>query len=66
MLTGQPATPIQPLAAVPTGAPDPTSRGAHAFATGYGDGFRIPEDLAEVPVVKKPFEAEDLLRAFQA
>ncbi|WP_267358585.1 MULTISPECIES: HWE histidine kinase domain-containing protein [unclassified Methylobacterium] len=36
----------------------------YAFATGYGDGFRIPEDLAEVAVVKKPYGAEDLLRAF--
>lgn len=38
----------------------------YAFATGYGDGFRIPEDLAAVPVVKKPYGAEDLLRAFPA
>ncbi|WP_267361627.1 MULTISPECIES: HWE histidine kinase domain-containing protein [unclassified Methylobacterium] len=36
----------------------------YAFATGYGDGFRIPEDLAQVPVVKKPYSTEDLLRAF--
>ncbi|AWN50372.1 HWE histidine kinase domain-containing protein [Methylobacterium sp. 17Sr1-1] len=36
----------------------------YAFATGYGDGFRIPPDLAEVPVVKKPYGAADLLRAF--
>ena len=36
----------------------------YAFATGYGDGFRIPGDLAQVPVVKKPYSTEDLLRAF--
>lgn len=38
----------------------------YAFATGYGDGFCIPEDLTQVPVVKKPYGAEDLLRAFPA
>lgn len=38
----------------------------YAFATGYGDGFRIPADLAEVAVVKKPYGADDLMRAFPA
>ena len=38
----------------------------YAFATGYGDNFRIPPDLGAVPVVKKPYEADDLLRAFSA
>ena len=37
----------------------------YVFATGYGDSFRIPPDLANVPVVKKPYSAEDLQRAFE-
>lgn len=36
----------------------------YAFATGYGESFRIPHDLGAVPVIKKPYEAETLRRAF--
>lgn len=36
----------------------------YAFATGYGESFRIPPDLGAVPVIKKPYEAEALRRAF--
>ncbi|MCY0093551.1 HWE histidine kinase domain-containing protein [Hoeflea ulvae] len=32
------------------------------FATGYGDGSMIPEAFAKVPVVSKPYAAEDILR----
>ncbi|MCJ2064733.1 GAF domain-containing protein [Methylobacterium sp. J-088] len=35
----------------------------YAFATGYGDSFRIPADLAGVPVVKKPYGVDELRRA---
>lgn len=38
----------------------------YAFATGYGDSFRIPPDLGNVPVVKKPYGASELSRAFTA
>jgi light-regulated signal transduction histidine kinase (bacteriophytochrome)/CheY-like chemotaxis protein len=36
----------------------------YAFATGYGESFRIPCDLGTVPVVKKPYDADALRRAF--
>ncbi|WP_238279387.1 HWE histidine kinase domain-containing protein, partial [Methylobacterium goesingense] len=36
----------------------------YAFATGYGESFRIPSDLGTVPVVKKPYDADALRRAF--
>lgn len=35
------------------------------FATGYGEGRVIPPELADVPVVRKPYDAENLLRALQ-
>ncbi|BAU88780.1 response regulator receiver modulated GAF sensor protein [Methylorubrum populi] len=35
-----------------------------AFATGYGESFKVPPDLGDVPVVKKPYGADELLRAF--
>jgi two-component sensor histidine kinase/CheY-like chemotaxis protein len=38
----------------------------YAFATGYGESFKIPPDLAAVPVIKKPYVAEDLRSAFAA
>jgi CheY-like chemotaxis protein len=31
------------------------------FATGYGDDGAIPDDLANVPVVRKPFERDAIL-----
>ena len=33
------------------------------FATGYGDGGIIPDRFADVPVIRKPYEAEALLAA---
>ncbi|MCJ2125165.1 HWE histidine kinase domain-containing protein [Methylobacterium sp. J-077] len=36
----------------------------YAFATGYGESFKIPADLGTVPVVKKPYDADALRRAF--
>ncbi|GJD76808.1 signal transduction histidine kinase [Methylobacterium gregans] len=36
----------------------------YAFATGYGESFRIPPDLGTVPVIKKPYDAEALRQAF--
>jgi CheY-like chemotaxis protein len=33
------------------------------FATGYGEGGIIPPDYADVPVVRKPYEADALLAA---
>ncbi|MDF9861374.1 CheY-like chemotaxis protein [Methylorubrum pseudosasae] len=36
----------------------------YAFATGYGESFRIPTDLSTVPVVKKPYDVDALRRAF--
>jgi len=33
------------------------------FATGYGDGGMIPAALSDVPVVRKPYAVEALLRA---
>ncbi len=35
------------------------------FATGYGEGRVIPPELSDVPVVRKPYDAENLLRALQ-
>ena len=35
-----------------------------AFATGYGESFKVPPDLGDIPVVKKPFGADSLRRAF--
>ncbi|GJD96395.1 HWE histidine kinase domain-containing protein [Methylobacterium iners] len=36
----------------------------YAFATGYGESFKIPADLDEVHVVKKPYDVDALRRAF--
>lgn len=33
------------------------------FATGYGDGGTIPPELADVPVVRKPYDAQALVSA---
>jgi DNA-binding LytR/AlgR family response regulator len=33
------------------------------FATGYGDHTIIPRTLAHVPVIRKPYDAEDLRTA---
>jgi two-component sensor histidine kinase len=33
------------------------------FATGYGESRVIPAELADVPVVRKPYDAESLIRA---
>jgi DNA-binding NtrC family response regulator len=33
------------------------------FATGYGEGNIIPPEFADVPVVRKPYEANGLLSA---
>ena len=33
------------------------------FATGYGEGGVIPNELADVPIVRKPYDADTLLRA---
>jgi len=33
------------------------------FATGYGDGGAIPSEFANVPVVRKPYEAQSLISA---
>ena len=42
-----------------------TERGIpFAFATGYGESFRIPPDLGAVPVIRKPYDAEALRAAF--
>ncbi|WP_201782970.1 hypothetical protein [Sphingopyxis macrogoltabida] len=39
-----------------------TERGTpFLFATGYGDDGAIPDDMAAVPVVRKPFERDALL-----
>lgn len=35
------------------------------FATGYGEGGIIPPELSDVPVVRKPYDAEVLLRTLQ-
>lgn len=35
-----------------------------AFATGYGESFKVPPELGDVPVVKKPYGADSLRRAF--
>ena len=35
-----------------------------AFATGYGESFRVPAELGDVPVVKKPYGADSLRAAF--
>ncbi|NEU11123.1 GAF domain-containing protein [Methylobacterium sp. BTF04] len=31
-----------------------------AFATGYGESFRIPPELGDVPMIKKPYTADSL------
>ena len=36
----------------------------YAFATGYGESFRIPAELEAVPVMKKPYDADALRHAF--
>ena len=38
----------------------------YAFTTGYGESFKIPPDLGTVPVIKKPYDADALRRAFVA
>jgi len=35
-----------------------------AFATGYGESFKVPPELGDVPVVKKPYGADSLRIAF--
>ena len=35
------------------------------FATGYGESSVIPPELSGVPVVRKPYDADGLLRALQ-
>ncbi|MFC6050842.1 response regulator, partial [Methylobacterium hispanicum] len=35
-----------------------------AFATGYGEQLRLPDGLRHVPVVRKPYDAQALRRAF--
>ena len=35
------------------------------FATGYGDGGIIPEQLAHVPVIRKPYEAKALVATLE-
>ena len=35
-----------------------------AFATGYGESFKVPAELGDVPVVKKPYGADSLRVAF--
>jgi CheY-like chemotaxis protein len=35
-----------------------------AFATGYGESFKVPAELGDVPVVKKPYGADSLRAAF--
>ncbi|WP_245930723.1 HWE histidine kinase domain-containing protein [Methylobacterium radiodurans] len=35
-----------------------------AFATGYGESFKVPPDLGDIPVMKKPYGADELRRAF--
>jgi ActR/RegA family two-component response regulator len=37
-----------------------------AFATGYGESFRIPPELGAVTMVKKPYTADTLRRALAA
>ena len=34
-----------------------------AFATGYGESFRIPPELGAVPLMKKPYTADTLRQA---
>jgi len=34
------------------------------FATGYGDGIDLPERFAKAPVIKKPYNADDLAASF--
>lgn len=36
------------------------------FATGYGDTIMVPPDLADVAIVRKPYDAASLIRALQA
>ena len=36
------------------------------FATGYGDGISIPEHLKDVPVTRKPYDANSILTSLQA
>lgn len=35
-----------------------------AFATGYGESFEVPAEIGDVPVIKKPYGADSLRRAF--
>ncbi|WP_407519538.1 HWE histidine kinase domain-containing protein [Methylobacterium oryzisoli] len=36
----------------------------YAFATGYGESFKVPPELGDVPVIKKPYGVDSLRRVF--
>lgn len=36
------------------------------FATGYGEGAELPDNLADVPIVRKPYSRETVARALTA